>query len=172
MVRLQTLDLRIGVRVPASQPNKMRRWHVFLLTMRISLRALAFVMLACCGLWAQSAGPVAQVAAQQPAPPSSKPETEATPQTQPAPAPGDLNQPGNADIFQKAPPGVEEALRARLDLFYQCQVDATFRKGEQYVAEDSKDRYYNGRHQKYFGYEIVKIKFADDFSSRPGNRVS
>ncbi len=60
---------------------------------------------------------------------------------------------------------MEEALRERLALFYQCQVDGTFRKGEQYVAEESKDRYYNGRHQKYFGYQIIKIKFSDDFSS-------
>jgi hypothetical protein len=133
--------------------------------MRISLCALAIVMLGCCGLWARSAEPAAQLPAQQPAPPSSKPQTEATPQTQPAPAPNDLNQLGNAEIFQQAPPGVEEALRARLDLFYQCQVDATFRKAEQYVAEESKDRYYNGRHQKYFDYKIIKIKFSDDFSS-------
>jgi hypothetical protein len=133
--------------------------------MRIGLHTLAIVMLGCWSLWAQSTEPASQSPAQQPATPSSKPQTEAAPQTQPAPVPSGFNQQGNADIFQQAPPGVEEALRARVDLFYQCQVDGTFRKAEQYVAEESKDRYYNGRHQKYFSYQIVKIKFADDFAS-------
>src|SRR5277367_449278 len=157
MVRLQTLDLRIGVRVPASQPNKIRLSHVFPLSMRIGFHAFSIVILGCCSLAAQSAGPAAQVPAQQTGPPPS--------QTRPATVPGDLSRPGNAEIFQKAPPGVEEALRDRLALFYQCQVDASFRKGEQYVAEESKDRYYNGRHQKYFSYKIIQIKFSDDFSS-------
>jgi hypothetical protein len=74
------------------------------------------------------------------------------------------SQMGNPSIFEKAPPGVEEALRERMALFYQCQVDGAFRKGEQYVAEDSKDRYYNSRHQKYFTYKIVQIKFNQDFT--------
>jgi hypothetical protein len=133
--------------------------------MRLSLHALTLVMLGCGGLWAQSAGLAAQSVAQQPGTPPSTPKTEAAPQTQPAPVPQGLSEPGNAEVFEKAPPGVEEALRERLALFYQCQVDGTFRKGEQYVAEESKDRYYNGRHQKYFGYEVIKIKFSDDFSS-------
>ncbi|MGA7409523.1 MAG: hypothetical protein WBW33_03500, partial [Bryobacteraceae bacterium] len=130
--------------------------------MRISLHAVALVMLGCWSLWAQSA---AQSPALQPGTAPSKPQTEAAPQTQPAPVPGGLSEQGNAEIFEQAPPGVEEALRERLNLFYQCQVDSTFRKAEQYVAEESKDRYYNGRHQKYFGYQIVKIKFSDDFST-------
>jgi len=128
--------------------------------MRIGFHALALVILGCYGLLAQPAGPVAQPGGSAPA----KPQTEASPQTQTAP-PAGYNLPGNAAIFQQAPPGIEEALRERLALFYQCQVDAKFRQAEQYVAEDSKDRYYNGRHQKYFGYKIVGIKFSDDFSS-------
>lgn len=131
--------------------------------MRIGLHALFVVMLGCWSLGAQSTGPAAQSPAQQPVNPSSKPQTDALPPSQPAPPPGSLSRQGNADIFQQAPPGVEEALRERLTLFYQCQVDGTFRKGEQYVAEESKDRYYNGRHQKYFGYKIGTIKFSDDF---------
>ncbi len=129
--------------------------------MRITLHALAVLTFGCLSLSAQ---PAAQQPA-QPGPPTSKPPTEAAPQTPPAATPNGFGQTGNADIFQQAPPGVEEALRERLDLFYQCQVDGAFRKGEQYVAEESKDRYYNGRHQKYFGYKIVKIKFSDDFST-------
>jgi hypothetical protein len=155
MVRLQTLDLRIGVRVPASQPNKILVRRVFPLSMRIRFSALAAATLGCWNLSAQQAGSTGQLPPQQ----------TGAPQAQPPPPPNIFSQSGNADIFQQAPPGVEDALRARLALFYQCQVDSTFRKGEQYVAEESKDRYYNGRHQKYFSYRIIKIKFSDDFSS-------
>jgi hypothetical protein len=131
--------------------------------MRIALLAFASAVLGCCALSAQIFPAVPESPQQKDAVPS-KPTAAAPSQTPPAAAPVGLNQTGNPSIFQKAPPGVEEALRSRLDLFYQCQVDSAFRKAEQYVAEDSKDKYYNSRHQPYFGYKIVQIKFSDDFS--------
>jgi len=132
--------------------------------MRISFYVFEFVMLGCWSLSAQAVVPASQPPPQQTVAPPSKSPTEASPQTQAAPPPG-LSQPGNAAVFEKAPPGAEEALRERLTLFYQCQVNGTFRKAEQYVAEESKDLYYNAGHSKYFSYKIAQINFSDDFSS-------
>jgi hypothetical protein len=129
--------------------------------MRISFYLFAVVMLGC---WSLSAQAVAPAPSQQAGAPPSKSPTEAPAQTQGAPPPAGFSQ-GSAAVFDKAPPGVEEALRARLALFYQCQMDSTFRKAEQYVAEDSKDIYYNAGHSKYFSYKIVQIDFSGDYSS-------
>lgn len=42
------------------------------------------------------------------------------------------------DLFEKAPPNVDEALRARITEFYQYFVDGKFRDADGLVADDSK----------------------------------
>ena len=68
------------------------------------------------------------------------------------------------DIFDKAPPGVEDALRARVNAFYQTWVDGKFRAGEKFVAEDAQEIYYSMQKQKFGGCEIIRIKYERDFN--------
>jgi len=68
------------------------------------------------------------------------------------------------DIFEKAPPGVEDALRARVNGFYQTWVDGKFRLGEKYVAENAQEFYYGMQKQKFGGCEILRIKWERDFN--------
>jgi hypothetical protein len=69
-----------------------------------------------------------------------------------------------ADLFQKAPPAVDEALRARITKFFQLHVDAKFRQAESMVAEDSKDFFYSANKPKYLGFEIKNIIYNEDFT--------
>ena len=69
-----------------------------------------------------------------------------------------------ADLFTKAPPEVDEALRARVSKFYQAQVDGHPRQSEQYVAEDSKDYFFEMRKPRILAFEIRQIDYADNFT--------
>lgn len=67
---------------------------------------------------------------------------------------------------QKAPSYVDEALRARVNGFYQNFVESTWspRKAEPFVAEDTKEYFYNAGKEKYESFKIGKITYADDFT--------
>lgn len=69
-----------------------------------------------------------------------------------------------SDILEKAPPDVEDALRARITQFYQHHVDGKFRLAEQLVAEDSKDFFYNASKPKYLKFTIGKIQYSENFT--------
>jgi len=69
-----------------------------------------------------------------------------------------------ADLFTKAPPAIDEALRGRISKFYQLQVDGKPRQAEQYVAEDSKDDYYEMQKPRYLSFEIRSISYSDEFT--------
>ena len=77
-----------------------------------------------------------------------------------------------ADLFHKAPPAVDEALRARIAKFYQLHVDSKFRQAEGLVAEDSKDFFYSANKPKYMGYEIKDITYNDDFTKAKATVVT
>jgi hypothetical protein len=66
--------------------------------------------------------------------------------------------------FDKAPPDVDEALRDRITKFYQAHVDRKFRQADQYVAEDTKDFYYEANKPTYQAFEIKSITYSDNFS--------
>jgi hypothetical protein len=65
---------------------------------------------------------------------------------------------------EKAPPEVDEALRARVKQFYQAHVDGKFRIADQVVAEESKDFFFTMAKTKYNGFDIVKINYYQDFT--------
>jgi hypothetical protein len=69
-----------------------------------------------------------------------------------------------ADLFQKAPPDVDGALRARISEFYQDYVDGKYRQAENLVAPDSRDYYYNADKPKILGFEIRRIEYSDNFN--------
>jgi hypothetical protein len=56
----------------------------------------------------------------------------------------------------------EQALRKRVEEFYQLQADNKFRQAEAYVAEDSKDEYYNARKQVVKDFRIEKIVLNEE----------
>jgi hypothetical protein len=58
----------------------------------------------------------------------------------------------------------EAALRARVEKFYQLQVDKKFRQAEELVAEESKDAYYNGSKLNIKGFSIQQIEWLDNNS--------
>ena len=68
------------------------------------------------------------------------------------------------DVFEKAPPQVDEALRQNVAKFYQAHVDGKFRSAEAVIAEDSKDTFYNLEKQRYFSFEIVRINYSENFT--------
>ena len=69
-----------------------------------------------------------------------------------------------ADLFNKPPAGVDEALRARIKAFYQAHVDGKPRQAEKLVAEDTKDFFYNGNKPKYLNFEIQRIDYSEGFT--------
>ena len=68
------------------------------------------------------------------------------------------------DVFDKAPPEVDQALRTRIAKFFQAHVDAKFRQAEEVIAEDSKDFFYNMEKTRYFGFEVVRINYSENFT--------
>lgn len=69
-----------------------------------------------------------------------------------------------ADLFNRPPADVDQALRARISEFYQDQVDGKFRQAETLVAEDTKDLYYAANKSKYLGFEISRIDYSEGFT--------
>jgi hypothetical protein len=69
-------------------------------------------------------------------------------------------------LSAQAPPDVDQDLRARVNGFYQNFLDTSFapRKGEPFVAEDTKDYYYNAAKEKYQSFHIEKINYSDNFT--------
>jgi hypothetical protein len=56
----------------------------------------------------------------------------------------------------------EAALRARAEQFFQLQVEKKYRQGEAFVADDTKDDYYNGNKFSFKNFSIQKIELLDD----------
>lgn len=69
-----------------------------------------------------------------------------------------------ADLLRKAPPAVEEALRARVQQFYQFHVEGKFRQAEALVAEESKDDFYSSNKPRCLKFEVPTVEFSDEFT--------
>jgi hypothetical protein len=71
-----------------------------------------------------------------------------------------------ASAQDHVPPDVDQALRDRVNGFYQNFVAGSFspRKAEPFVAEDTKDFFYNAGKEQYLSYQIGTITYSDDFT--------
>jgi hypothetical protein len=69
-----------------------------------------------------------------------------------------------ADLFNRAPADVDQALRARITEFFHYHVTGEFRKAEELVAEDTKDYFYANNKPHYVGFEIGKIDYSDGYT--------
>jgi len=56
----------------------------------------------------------------------------------------------------------EQALRERVQQFYQLQQDEKYRQAESMVADDTKDDYYNSKKPKIRSFSIEKVELTDD----------
>jgi hypothetical protein len=70
-----------------------------------------------------------------------------------------------AQTPQAPPKDVEEALRARVDQFYQASVTGKFKQALLLVAEDSVDHFLQEGASKFDSCENVKLTFSADFST-------
>src|SRR4051794_40974187 len=64
----------------------------------------------------------------------------------------------------KAPAAVDEALRARIQEFFDLHIKKQYRKAEELVAEDTKDYFYTHDKPTYISCEISKIDYTDHFT--------
>jgi hypothetical protein len=62
----------------------------------------------------------------------------------------------------KAPPEVDQALRARVTEFFQYHVDGNFRKAYEIVAEETKDYYFAAQKVRFEGFRITGVRFVND----------
>lgn len=72
-------------------------------------------------------------------------------------------QPG-AELFEKAPPAIDQALRDQVTKFHQLQAEGKFRAAEQMVDEESKDTYYESDKRRCRSFEIARIQYSENFS--------
>ncbi len=64
---------------------------------------------------------------------------------------------------QSSPEAVaaEQPLRERVQQFYQLQQDKKYREAEAFVADDTKDLYYNGQKANIRGFSIDRVELLD-----------
>lgn len=71
----------------------------------------------------------------------------------------------STDLFSKAPPDVDAALRAKVTEFFDLHVQGKFRAADKLVCEDSKDAYFDAVKRKYISFEIMKVNYDPGFQS-------
>lgn len=69
-----------------------------------------------------------------------------------------------SDLFTKAPPEIDEALRARIMIFYQAHISGKYSDAFQVVADDSRDIFLGSGRDPYKSCEITKINYTDNFT--------
>jgi len=67
-------------------------------------------------------------------------------------------------LFEKAPPAIDEVLRARVRGFYQAYIDKKFRIAYEMVAEDSKETFLAGGKPNLESCDITKIEYSAEFA--------
>src|SRR5215510_5970979 len=77
-----------------------------------------------------------------------------------------------ADLFNKPPVEVDQALRARITEFYQYHVKQQFRQAEALVAEDTKDFFYSHNKPQYLTFEIGRIEYSENFTRAKATMVT
>ena len=75
-----------------------------------------------------------------------------------------LAQTKPTDVFEKAPPQIENGLRESVAKFFTAHVEGKFRQAEEVIAEDSKDFFYNMEKQRYLGFEIIRINYSENYT--------
>lgn len=72
--------------------------------------------------------------------------------------------PAQTEVFTRAAPEVDEALRANVSKFFQAHVDGKYRVAEEVVAPESSDYFYESEKKRYKSFEITKIDYSENFT--------
>lgn len=70
----------------------------------------------------------------------------------------------DSEQLDKAPPAVDEALRARVDQYYHAFMEGKFKAAYVLVADDSQDAFLAADKQQYKACETIKIRYSDNFT--------
>lgn len=70
----------------------------------------------------------------------------------------------SSDLFEKAPPAIDEALRSRVNQFYQAFVTGKFREAFALVADDAQDAFFSSPKDQYKSCETIRIKYSEEFT--------
>lgn len=68
------------------------------------------------------------------------------------------------NLFDKAPPHIEQALRDRITFFYQCHVEGKFRQADQAVHEDTKDLFFGLEKRQFKAWRMVSIAYEENYT--------
>jgi hypothetical protein len=68
------------------------------------------------------------------------------------------------ELTDKAPPAIDEALRARVDKFYGAFVAGKFKDAYLLAADDSQDKYFELSKDQYKACEIIKTRYSENFT--------
>ncbi len=71
---------------------------------------------------------------------------------------------GFGELAAQAPPHIDQALRARVQAFYDLQQAKKYRQSETLVHEDSKDTFYGAEKLSYRSFKIVGVTFEEQFT--------
>ena len=71
---------------------------------------------------------------------------------------------GQDNPFNRPPKDVDEALRARIQQFFQYHVTGEYRKAETLVAADTQDYFYDHNKPRYISIEVGQIEYSDNFT--------
>jgi hypothetical protein len=75
-----------------------------------------------------------------------------------------IAQAQQSDLFTKAPPDVDEALRSRVMIFYQAHITGKYSDAFQLVADDSRDTFLGSGRDTYKSCEVSKINYSENFT--------
>ena len=70
----------------------------------------------------------------------------------------------SSELFDKAPPAIDEALRARVDKFYGAFIAGKFKDAYLMVADDSQDKFFELPKEQYKGCEVIRINYSENFT--------
>lgn len=70
----------------------------------------------------------------------------------------------HSDLFDKAPPAIDDALRGRVAQFYDAFVAGKFKAAYALVADDSQDKFFELSKDEYKSFEIIKIHYSENFT--------
>ncbi len=71
---------------------------------------------------------------------------------------------GFGGLFDKAPPDVEQGLRARVDHFYLAHKEAKYRKADEVVHESAKDLFFGAEKVSFREYKLVSVTWDEGYS--------
>ena len=72
---------------------------------------------------------------------------------------------------QTPPPEVDQALRTRVSEFLQYHVEGKFTKAFEYVAEDTKEYYFNSQKVQFLSFRIDDVSYSDNFTKATVNAL-